>query len=233
MKKNILVLALIATFLNVFAQKKAKAPKIAAPSTEQTDPAAQALLDQIRQKYEGYTNLEADFSLSIEMPNQKKEVQIGKMFQSGERYRVNLADQEVICDGKSTYLYLKKNKEVQINDAENSSAANSFSPKSMLRLYNQGNFICYSAGTGEEAGKAVSYIEVKPTDRTNSPYSKFRIAVDKKNNQIVSMFTSNRDGSRFKLTISKLLTNKTIADSKFNFNKANYPGVHVEDLRTN
>ncbi len=233
MKKNILILAFFATFFSVFAQKTQKKQKIAAPSVEQTDPAAQALLDKIRQKYEGYTNLEADFSLSIEMPNQKKEVQTGKMFQSGERYRVNLADQEVICDGKSTYLYLKKNKEVQINDAESSSAANSFSPKAMLRLYNQGNFICYSAGSGEEAGKQVTFIEVKPTDRNNSPYSKFRIAVDKKNDQIVSMFTVNRDGSRFKLSISKLLTSKAIPESKFNFDKANYPGVHVEDLRTN
>ena len=103
----------------------------------------------------------------------------------------------------------------------------------MLRLYNQGNFICYSAGTGEEAGKQVAYIEVKPTDRGSSPYSKFRIAVDKKNNQIVSMFTVNRDGSRFKLSISKFITTKTIAESKFTFDKANYPGVHVEDLRTN
>jgi outer membrane lipoprotein carrier protein len=229
MKKVAILVVLLACFTSVFAQKKTKS---SSASTEQTDPVAQALLEKVRQKYEGFSTLEADFSLSIEVANRKKELQKGKMYQSGDRYRVNLADQEVISDGKSTYLYLKKNKEVQINDAESSSEANSFSPKAMLRMYSQGNFICYLAGNGEEAGKSVSFIEVKPMDRNSSPYSKCRIAVDK-NNSVVSMFTANKDGSRFKLTISKLTTNKPVAESNFVFDKSKYPGVNVEDLRTN
>jgi outer membrane lipoprotein carrier protein len=235
MKKTTLVIAFLAILTSIFAQKKssAKPNKIATPSVEQTDPEAQALLEKARQKYEAYTSIEADFSLSIEMPNRKKEVQKGKMYQSGDRYRVNLDEQEIICDGKSTYMYLKKNKEVQINDAESNSEANSLSPKAMLRMYNQGNYICYKTGDGDENGKKVTYIEVKPTDRNSAQYSKLRVGIDPKNNQITSMFTVNRDGSRFKLTIAKITTNKSISDSQFTFNKANYPNVHIEDLRTN
>ena len=233
MKKLMLFVALFATFTTIFAQKKAKGNKIATPSVEQTDPVAQELLEKVRKKYESYKTLEADFTLVIETPNRKKETQKGKMYQSGERYRVNLSEQEVICDGKSTYMYLKANKEVQINDAENGSDANSFSPKSMLKLYNQGNYICYNAGEGSENGKNVTFIEVKPSDRNAAQYSKFRVAVDKKSNQIVSMFTVNKDGSRFKLNISKFVSNKNISDSQFVFDKGKYPGVHVEDLRTN
>jgi outer membrane lipoprotein carrier protein len=234
MKKNISLMAiLMLCIISVFAQKSTKPRTSAAAQRETTDPEAKELLEKLRQKYEGFSTLEADFSLTIEVPNRKKELQTGKMIQSGERYYVKLSDQEVICDGNSTYLYMKKNKEVQINDANSGSNANSFSPKNMLNMYNEGNYIAYLAGQGTENGKPVSYVEVKPANRNNAAYTKVRLAVDKKNNTVVSMFTANRDGSRFKLNISKLATNKPVNEGLFYFDQSKYPGVHVEDLRTN
>ncbi|MEY4906265.1 MAG: hypothetical protein RLZZ292_4080, partial [Bacteroidota bacterium] len=92
---------------------------------EDSDPKAKAILEKVRKKYEGYSNMEAEFTLTMEVPGRSKETQKGKMQQKGDKYHVNLDDQEVICDGKSTWIYLKKNKEVQVNDASASSDANS------------------------------------------------------------------------------------------------------------
>lgn len=199
---------------------------------EKSDASAKALLEKARKKYENYKSIEADFTLTIEPAEGKKEVQKGKMWQLGDKYRVLLELQEVICDGKSSWLYLKRNNEVQINDANTKGDANAFSPKGMMALYKSGNFIYYMGSSGTEAGKSVQYIEVKPLDK-KLEYSKFKVAIQKGSNQIVSMKTFNKDGSRITLTINKLNTSKKIEAGKFVFDAAKYKGVHVEDLRTN
>jgi outer membrane lipoprotein carrier protein len=198
---------------------------------EDSDPKAKAILEKVRKKYEGYSNLEADFTLTMEVPGRSKEVQKGKMQQKGDKYHVNLDDQEVICDGKSTWIYLKKNKEVQVNDASASSDANSLSPKSLLKIYQNGNFAYNLNGTGNENGKSVQFIEVKPLDR-NADYSKLRLAADK-NNQITSLKVFNKDGSRYTLQLKKMNGSAKLNDTIFTFNAAQYPGVRVEDLRMN
>lgn len=199
---------------------------------ETGDAAAKTLLEKARKKYEGYKTIEADFSLTIEPAEGKKEVQKGKMWQSGEKYRVQLDQQEIISDGKSSWLYMKGNKEIQINDADAQSDANSLSPKGLMKMYQSGNFIYFMGNTGTENGKSVQYIEIKPVDR-RAEYSKFKVAINKSNNQIVSMKTYNKDGSKFTMLISKLATDKKIDAKKFIFDATKYQGVHIEDLRTN
>lgn len=196
------------------------------------DAAAKTLLEKARKKYESFKNIEADFTLTIEPGEGKKEIQKGKMWQSGNKYRIQLDQQEIICDGKSSWMYIKKNKEVQINDAGADNEANSMSPSALLKMYESGNFSYFMGGTGKEGGKAVQYIEIKPNDR-KSPYSKFKVAINKANNQVVSMKTFQKDGTRFTMLINKLNTSKKIENAKFVFDAAKYPGVHVEDLRTN
>jgi outer membrane lipoprotein-sorting protein len=188
-------------------------------------------LEKARKKYEGLKSLQADFQLTIELAERKAEVQKGTMYQQGEKYRVKLPSQDVISDGKATYVYLKKNNEVQINDASNSNDANSLSPKALLKLYQQGNFKYFISGNAKEGGKAVTQVEVVPNDR-NVEYSKLRVSIDK-DGQIVSLKSFNKDGSRYTLVLSSLKSNKGIKDDIFVFDQSKYPGVHVEDLRTN
>ncbi len=199
---------------------------------ETSDAAAKTLLEKARKKYESYKTIEADFSLTIEPAEGKKEIQKGKMWQAGDKYRIHLDQQEIVCDGKSSWLYMKSNKEVQINDAGAENEANSMSPKGLLKMYQSGNFLYFMGSTGTENGKSVQYIEIKPVDR-RSQYSKFKIAINKANNQIVSMKTFNKDGSKFTMAIGKLNTSKKIDPSKFVFDSNKYLGVHIEDLRTN
>lgn len=199
---------------------------------QEGDAAAKTLLEKARKKYESFKNIEADFTLTIEPSEGKKEIQKGKMWQVGKKYRIQLDQQEIICDGKSSWMYIKKNKEVQINDAGSDSEANSMSPSALLKMYESGNFSYFMGETGKEAGKAVQYIEIKPNDR-RSPYSKFKVAINKANNQVVSMKTVQKDGTRFTMLINKLNTSKKIENTKFVFDAAKYPGVHIEDLRTN
>lgn len=197
---------------------------------ETSDPKAKAILDKIRKQYDTYKSLEAAFTLTIELPEQKKEIQKGKITQQGEKYLLELNKQTIICDGSTLWYHLKESNEVQINNADAGDQNNILSPKDLLKMYQQNDYLYGLSGEGTENGKAAQFIEFKPLKKNNE-YTKLRLAVDKKSGQIVSIRAFSRDGSRYTMMLDAVTPNKKYPDTLFVFNKAKYPGIHVEDLR--
>jgi outer membrane lipoprotein carrier protein len=218
----LLMLGLVAT--------SALAQTPAAP--EKSDPEAKKLLDRVRKKYEGYKTLEAAFSLVIEMPSQPKETQKGTVGQDGKKFRLEMTDQTIVSDGATTWIYLKKNNEVQISNADPADAGeNGFlTPQELLRRYEKGDFIYAITEKTTEAGKAVTLVEFKPKDK-KSDFSKMRVAIDEKTSSIVSIKAFMKDGTRVTFSITKLTPNKKFAAGYFTFDTKKYPNVKVEDLR--
>jgi outer membrane lipoprotein-sorting protein len=85
-------------------------------SVKDSDPKAKAVLDKLKKQYDAYKTMEVKFELEVEMPGQTTAIQKGSLVQDGAKYQLKLPDQEIYADGKTSWLYLKKNKEVQIND---------------------------------------------------------------------------------------------------------------------
>lgn len=225
MKK--LLFALITLFY--FNALTAQAPAPAPP--EKSDPEAKKVLDKIRKKYEGYKTLEATFSLNIEVPGQDKDVQKGTIAQADKKFRLDMDQQVIVSDGKTTWVYLKKNNEVQINDADPADTENGFlTPKDLLKRYQKGDYLYSITEKTTENGKLLTQIEFKPTDK-NSEYSKLRVSIDEKAGAIQSVKAFGKDGSRYTFSINKLTPNKQFAADQFTFDTKKYPGVKVEDLR--
>ena len=207
----------------------AQQPKAAA--AEKSDPQAKKILDKIRKKYEGYKTLEAGFSLAIEVPGQDKEVQKGTIAQDDKKFRLEMDQQVIVSDGTTTWVYLKKNNEVQINDADPKDTENGFlTPKDLLKRYQKGDYLYALTDKTTENGKTFTQIEFKPTDK-NSEYSKLRISIDEKAGSIQTVKAFGKDGSRYTFSINKLTPNKEFAADHFTFDAKKYPGVKVEDLR--
>lgn len=199
-------------------------------SAADSDPEARALLDKARKKYDSYRSLEAEFTLTLEIPEQPIEVQQGKMAQKGEQYRVELEEQAVYCDGEIIWLYLKNNNEVQINNVEEGEDAESLSPKDLLRIY-EGDDYVYALGNAYTVdGRAIQEIEFKPLDR-DSEYAKIRLMMDKKKYEPVSIKIFGKDGSRYTLELKELRPNVTFDRAYFTFQPEKYPDIYVEDLR--
>lgn len=223
MKNLLLVLLCSAPLIGLQAQ--AKVP------VEKPDPAAKKVLDKIRKKYEGYKTVEAAFTLAIEVPDQPKEVQKGSVSQEDKKFRLEMDQQTIISDGKTTWVYLKKNNEVQINDADPAGTENAFlTPKELLRRYQKGDFLYAITDKITENGRLLTQIEFKPIDR-RSEYSKLRVSIDEKKGTIESIKAIARDGSRYTFNITRLAPNKTFGGDHFTFDAKKYPGVRVEDLR--
>ncbi|MBK6902452.1 MAG: outer membrane lipoprotein carrier protein LolA [Saprospirales bacterium] len=196
-----------------------------------SDPEARAVLEKVKAKYEAYQSVEATFTLTIEFPGaDEKEEQTGKMIQQGKQYRLELATQHLICDGKSIWLYLKENKEVQINNFEEDEESGFLSPMDMLRIYEREDYVYVLSNEYTEAGKIVQDIEFKPLD-ADSEYSKLRLSVDKAGSQIKRIKAFAKDGSRYTLTLSTFKTNLSYPAGTFSWTKTQCPDCYVEDLR--
>lgn len=199
--------------------------------TEDSDPEARKILDQVRQKYEAYSSIEADFALDIEFPEQPKETQQGKLARSGDKYRVEFGGQEIFSDGNALYLVMHGNQSVQINTLPAPGEDTGLlSPQSIFNFYDNGEFIYTLIDTRTENGKVVHIIEFKPADRS-SEYAKLRMLVARDNKEIVEVKAFAKDGSRYTFKLKNVNANKQFASGYFGFNKNKYPSYYVEDLR--
>jgi outer membrane lipoprotein carrier protein len=218
------LLCLLMAF-GIFAQK---APLTTA---QESDPQAKAVLDKLRKKYQAFQSLEQAFTLEIELPEQKKEVQQGKMAKQGKKYRLDLASQTVISDGTALWLVLHQNKEVQINALPDPSEdENLLTPDALFSFYDKGRFVYFLVNETTVSGKVVQEIDFKPLDK-DSEYSKLRLTVDKGAMQVMSLKAFGKDGSRYTVKMGVFAPNKAFSANFFSFDKSKFPGYRVEDLR--
>lgn len=231
MPKYSIFLLTLALCASLWAQAQTPKTKGQLTTAQESDPQAKAILDKLRKKYQSYQSLEQAFTLEIELPEQKKEVQQGKMAKQGKKYRVDLASQSIICDGAALWLVLHQNKEVQINNLPDPAQDETIlSPEALFSFYEKGKFVYFLVNETTVAGKVAQEIEFKPLDK-NSEYSKFRLTVEKATLNVLSMKAFGKDGSRYTLNLGALTPNKAFAAQHFSFDKAKYPGYRVEDLR--
>ena len=224
--KNILTLFIV---LIAFFSGNAQTTQL---SKEKSDPAAKAILEKLRTKYEAYKAVEADFVLTIEIPETDKEIQKGKLVQKGEQYRLSLDNQSIYCDGTTLWLYQKNINEVQVNNVDDfeEEEEDFLSPKDLLRIYEKENFIYALTNQAYENGIAIQQIEFKPLD-SDSEYAKMRLTINKKNNQIVRIKAFSKDGARYTMELTRFKPNMTYKSAEFVFKKEDFPGVYIEDLR--
>ncbi|MEQ1744334.1 MAG: outer membrane lipoprotein carrier protein LolA [Saprospiraceae bacterium] len=222
MKHLLFALLLAVTAANLSAQ-------VIAPP-EKPDPEAKKVLDRIRKKYESHKTLELAFSIAIEVPGQPKDVQKGTVAQAGDKFRLDMDQQIIASDGKTTWVYLKSNKEIQVTDTDPSGENGFLTPRDLLRRYQKGDFLYAIVDKVSEKNRVLTHIEFKPTDK-KSEYAKLRVSVDEKTQSIESIRAFAKDGSRYAFEITRLSTGKSFPSGHFQLNAKDFPGIHVEDLR--
>lgn len=196
----------------------------------QNDPQAKSILDKIKKDYDSYKSMSMAFTLTLELPGEPVQVQDGYVLQQADKYRLTMDEQAMYCDGKTLWVHLISNNEVQINNAESGEESEFMSPKDLLKVYENGDYEYAIAAEEMMNGEKVTQIEFKPLSQ-NSEYSKMRLSVSKTGNKIKSLKIFSRDGSRYTLEIKKIEPNKSISDSDFVFDASKYEGIYVEDLR--
>lgn len=190
------------------------------------------ILDEVAQRYLSEENLEIIFSLNIKMAERPERIEKGQIVQSQNKFKVVTNDQDIYCNGNSLWYYLKDNKEVQINDydGDDSDELGLMSPKGLLKRYESGDFEYALVGKSKEKGLETVEIEFKPVDEF-SDYSKLRVTINVHLKSIIGVKAFGKDGSRFTLIVISERFDGQWAESYFEFNANNFPGVTIEDLR--
>lgn len=197
-----------------------------------SDPEAVSLVNGIRVKYDAYKTMEADFVLDISFPGQPKETQVGKIKRQGDLVRFKLGDQEGIINGEAAYIIQHGNKEVMINNLPDpADLTGVLTPQTLFNFYEGNNYVLALQGEEIVDGRLLQAIELKPVDRANSEFTKLRLLVDKAKKELVSVKAFTPDGANFTFNLKQTKGNPALAANTFIFNKADFPGYHVEDLR--
>lgn len=201
---------------------------IASTAFAQVDKKAKDILSGVSAKYKSMKSMKIDFSYTLENPTAKiKETQSGSILLSGAKYRLNIAGQEVISDGKTSWTYMKQAKEVQVNTIDPD--AEGIKPNEIFTMYEKG-FLYRFVDEKTVAGKVQQNIELTPTDKSKE-FFKVKLTIDKASKQIVKSIIFDKNGNRYTYAVKAFAANPSITADSFNFDPKKHPGVEVVDLR--
>lgn len=223
MKKIIIYFIILFTTANAFAQQDAK---------------AKAILSQVSAKFRSYNVVKTDFTFLLDNPQGgEKQTQSGTVIANSKagKFKVTLFDpanksvveQEIISDGKTQWTYLKKDKEVQVNNA--GKADDEMNPSQLFTLYEHGYKYIYT-GDQKLNGKTCAVVDLSPED-ANKAFFKIRLMIDKVKKQLYSATLFDKGGSKYTYTLNTITPNVKAGDDTFTYDKKAHPGVEVVDLR--
>jgi len=190
----------------------------------QNDKKAAAILEEVSLKTKNYKTIKIEFAYALD--NAKEKIHdkfFGTLLSKGDKYKLTAAGQDVICDGKTVWTYLKDANEVQISNIGEDDDA--FTPTKLLTGYDKD----YKSKFIEEKGND-QVIELFPQIKGKS-FTKIRLTIDKTKKQISKFMIYDRSGSTFSYIVNSFITNQAMADNVFTFSKEEHPGVEINDMR--
>ncbi len=218
MKKILSVLVLIMT---IFFTVNAQAPK----GMGNSDPQAKKILDAVSSKFKTYKSVQSNFSLKIEnAANKIMGNKSGTVFMKGTKYRVKVAGQDIFCDGSNVWTVDAAAKEITVTKLDASN--NTITPQKMFTNFYDKDFL-YKLNSD---AKGVQEIELTPIDKTKM-FHKVIVFINKAAKTITSTKVFEKAGNRYTYTVSGMNTTTNISDAIFAFDKKNYPGMELVDLR--
>lgn len=192
------------------------------------DAKAKSILDAASKKMNSLKSLKANFALSVKSASGKTaQTKKGSFFMKGDKYRVSMSDQEIICDGKTVWTYVKASNEVQISDYNPSEAT--VSPTKLFTNFYDKEYKYNYDGTKTFAGKTADIIEMTPVN-TSKQFKKVLLAIDKAH-VIAGGDVFEKNGNQYHYEVSGFTPNAAVSDATFIFDAKKYPGVEVVDLR--
>jgi outer membrane lipoprotein-sorting protein len=195
----------------------------------QVDKKAQALLDELSQKYKKYKSIKAQFVYTLESKQSKvKQTQKGVLHLKGNKFKVEVANKEIICDSKTVWTYSgAPDNEVQINNYNPNE--NGFNPAQIFTMYEKG-FLYKFVEEKVENGKTIDQIELTPTDK-NKKFFKVKLFIDKTAKLLIRSIIYDKSGNIYTYEVQKFDGNVAYDDSFFTFDASKHPNVEINDLR--
>jgi outer membrane lipoprotein carrier protein len=204
---------------------------VMAQQAETIDAKANTILQSLDKKTKAYKTITADFTITTYGANKKPGDPLkGMLWVKGGKYKYDIKNQVVFSDSTTTWTYLKDANEVQINKVDPNSDKGSLSPATIFSFYQKG-FKSHFVDEEKVNNIVCECVELYPKHPEKEKYHTIRLFIDKLKNQVVQAILLMKDGTTQVISIDKFTPNSGVTDATFTFDKKNYPGVEIEDLR--
>ena len=190
---------------------------------------AQTILENAAKAYNNAGGIKASFVLNSKHSSSNDTYSYnGTAFLKANKFKIEIPDAITWFDGRTQWVYMKENEEVNISNPDNSELQN-ISPSYILNTYKNGYKLTYK-GEKVSGNKTLVEIELTPF-KQNSDIRKIIIGIDKSTNKFSSIIITDKSGMTNNLKITNLTTGVNLSEEIFKFNKANYPNAEIIDLR--
>lgn len=190
------------------------------------DAKAEAILKEAKTKFDALKDFSASFSYSVNNPsrpaaNLKKS---GQLKYSKGKFSVIMDEQHIFCDGRTMWVYLPKEKEVNILPYD---PAEGINIESIFKLYGS-NAKPTLEGEPSLNGVACHQLFIAVTDKTLE-FNQVRLWLNKSNGMVMKAITTNRLQTSTTYEFNNVKTNQGLTESAFRFDVKKYPGITVID----
>ncbi len=204
------ILILIFSILSVSAQNNAEAQKVIDNLVSSLSTSA----------------IKTNFRLSSGQKNTVNSQSVsGTFILKGNKFVLDTDGTKAWFDGKTQWTYVADSKEVSVTEPTESELADT-NPLAILSKFRAKSFIRFS----KTKSAANHIIELNPKSKKEE-FSQVQVQINKATGNLVSIKLTDKRGSTTLLALSNYQKGVKVPDNTFVFNKANYKGVTINDLR--
>jgi outer membrane lipoprotein-sorting protein len=192
-----------------------------------TDQGATKIMDEVIAKYNTFSNMTIDFTFKSEKNKAVLYTSKGKLIIKGEKYHATFDNQIFACDSILVWNYQKEGNEVSLFEFDENDKP-IFHPTKFIANW-KNEFTAKFIREEFKNNKTLVIIDLTP--KKGASYYKIRIFIDKSKNEITQTQIFEKDNTIYSYIITSMITNSTVSDQIFKFNKTNFPNVQINDMR--
>ena len=192
----------------------------------QTDPAANAILDKFSAKALNAPSVSLKFTLITEdLIEKRSDTLAGAIIISKDSYKLEIPNNIIWFDGKTSWSYLIAEKEVVISQPDKNDNSFQNKPSGIFVMYKNG----YKTRLIEETA-ANCIIDLYPED-INNELIRVRLTIGKSLNDLKQIEYKRKDGIVMYINVKEYNLNIRPEQNLFVFDRAKYRGVDIIDMR--
>ena len=183
---------------------------------------ADALVRLVVDQVKSHKNVEMAFSYQIS-PDGKNfsDSEKGHAWLQGEAYKIELADQQTISDGKTIWSYLVDDEEVMVSNA---SDGTDNTPLKLLTSLDE-SYVATLTGIDAQGNATVELANPK------GQYKRVTLKINTKKTELKSADIYMEDGSKAVINVEEMKFDQKLDDKFFTFDAKKHPEVDVIDMR--
>lgn len=192
------------------------------------DPEAQALLEQVSAKVNGYDNMVLEFKYVLDNSEENIHQETrGEITLVGDNYVLNILGITRIFDGQKLITISPEDEEVTIS-TQNTAEENTITPSQLLSFYEQG--YNYKMDIIQNIrGRKIQYIKLNPID-SNTEIDYVLLGIDINTKHVYNLIEIGSNATKTTLTINAFKTNQPLSESLFSFEASKYSDYFINNL---